>query len=499
METEGRVLRDARRRASAEATREASHAKAKGSAPGAAASERVHVVGIAGSGLRGMAQLLHARGAKISGSEQAESPVLERLRRCDIDCRIGHKETNITPGVNLVVVSAAVDASNPEVRAARDRSIPVLKYAECLGKLMTERVGIAIAGTHGKTTTSSMTAQILLEAGVDPSFLVGGDCPSLGGSARWGAGPHFVAEACEFDRSFLNLRPKLAVITNVDEDHLDYFRGLAEIQRAFGDFVRLLPADGLLVLDRDDPNSTYLRELTRSAVSSFSLEPGNAEWWAEEIRQDGLGTRFVACHRGGERQRVHLHVPGLHNVRNALAATALCRALGIDLNSISRGLGAFRGVRRRFEVLAEEPVMVIDDYAHHPTEVDAVVSAARDRLGGRRLIAVFQPHQHSRLKYLSDRFATSLAGFDEVLVLDVFRSRDSDEDARTVQSDRVVERLGELGVKAWLTRSFADARQRLEVTAGAGDVAFFLGAGNVTELAREYARTQRARCATRVS
>ena len=450
-------------------------------------ASKVHVVGIGGSGLCGMVRILCQRGAQVSGSELRESAVLDRLRRENIECRVGHTETNVTQGVKLLLVSAAIDASNPEVRAARNRSIPVLKYAECLGHLMAEKTGIAVAGTHGKTTTTAMTCQVLHSAGLDPSFLIGGDYPALGGGAHWGDGSYFVAEACEFDRSFLNLSPQLAIVTNIEEDHLDYFRSLKEIRRAFAEFVGLLPREGLLVLNRDDQNSTFLRDLSRSRVTSFSLERRAGDWWAEDLRHGGTGYRFYAVHRSGERLAVRLAVPGLHNVRNALASTALCRGLGISLHDISRGLEAFSGVRRRFDILAREPVTVVDDYAHHPTEIDAVVGAGRARWRNRRLVAVFQPHQHSRLKRFSGRFVESLAKFDHVFVLHVFRSRDTEEDARTVQSDRLVEGLGRLGTVAEYTPTFESARARLHSVLREGDVVFFLGAGSVTNLAKNYA------------
>ncbi len=450
-------------------------------------ASKVHVVGIGGSGLCGMVRILSQRGAQISGSELRESAVLDRLRRENIECRVGHTETNVTQGVKLLLVSAAIDASNPEVRAARNRSIPVLKYAECLGHLMAEKTGIAVAGTHGKTTTTAMTGQVLHSAGLDPSFLIGGDYPPLGGGAQWGTGRYFVAEACEFDRSFLNLSPQLAIVTNIDEDHLDYFRSLKEIRRAFGEFVGLLPQEGLLVLNRDDPNSTFLRDLSRSRVTSFSLERGAGDWWVEDLRHGRAGYRFFAVHRRGERLAVRLSVPGLHNVVNALACTALCRGLGISLRNISRGLDAFSGVRRRFDILAREPVTVVDDYAHHPTEIDAVVGAGRARWRNRRLVAVFHPHQHSRLRRLSGQFVKALAKFDRVLVLNVFRSRDTDEDARTVQSDTLVEGLRRLGTVAEYTPTFESARACLHAVLCEGDAVFFLGAGSVTNLAKNYA------------
>ena len=447
----------------------------------------VHVVGIGGCGLRGMAQLLSERGAQISGSEMRESPALQRLRDRDINCHVGHNADNVNDNVNLLVVSAAVDSSNPEVKAARRRRIPVLKYSECLGHLMKEKTGVAIAGTHGKTTTTAMTALILESAGVDPSYLVGGDCPRLEGGARWGNGPHFVAEACEFDRSFLNLKPQLAVVTNVDNDHLDCFGTENEVRRAFSDFVGLLEPSGLLVINRDDSNSTYLRDYCSSPVVSFGLTRGASDWWAEDIRHRAGGSRFILSHRSGERCVVHLPVPGLHNVRNALAAAALCRALDVPLEKIAKGLERFSGVRRRFDVLANGGVTVVDDYAHHPTEIEAALQAARERFADRRLVAVFEPHQHSRLKMMDAQFAEVLSLFDDVVVLPVFRSRDSDEDARTVQSDGLARQIRRIGTPATYVGGYDAALRFLGAEVDGDAAVMFLGAGTVTDLARSFA------------
>jgi UDP-N-acetylmuramate--alanine ligase len=449
----------------------------------------VHVVGVAGSGLRGMVRLLRERGVTISGSEISESPVLEDFRRSGIDCRVGHSSGNLDQGIHLVLISAAVGPNNPEVAAAHLRRIPVWKYAECLGRLMAERTGIAVAGTHGKTTTTAMVAWILREAGLEPSFLMGGEHPMLGG-ACWGRGSHFVAEACEFDRSFLNLRPRLSVVTNIEEDHLDYFASLSDIQRAFADFAALLPEDGFLAYSRDDPNSSYLSEFCRSRVETFSLRPCSADWWAEDIVAGGGGSRFRMVHAGAQTIPVRLRVPGCHNVRNALAAAAVCRRAGVSMERIAAALESFVSVRRRFDILAREPVVVVDDYAHHPTEIMAVLRAAQESFPGLRLTAVFQPHQHSRLKRFQRQFAAALAGFDRIVITDVFRARDREEDVRNVRSEGLAETLAALGRNVVLAPTFRDILGALEPHAGAGDVVFFLGAGNITELAHQYAALQ---------
>jgi UDP-N-acetylmuramate--alanine ligase len=449
--------------------------------------DRVHVVGVAGSGLRALVQLLHERGFKVTGSELLESPVLETFRLRGIDCRVGHSSGNVDQGTNLVLISAAVNDSNPEVKAALDRRIPVVKYSECLGELMAEKSGIAVAGTHGKTTTTAMVAFILSEAGLDPTFVIGGEHPGLGGSARWGTGHHFVAEACEFDRSFLNLRPRMSIVTNIEEDHLDYFESLKDIQGAFADFVSLLPEDGHLVINRDDPHSAYLSEFCRSAVATFSLRPGAADWWAEDIDAGESGTAFVLAHKD-ERARVTLRVPGVHNIQNSLAAAAVARRAGVPLERIAQALSAFTGVRRRFDVLARGRIVVVDDYAHHPTEVQSVYRAARQRLPGRRLVAVFQPHQHSRLRWFQKEFAGALARFDASIVTDVFSARDREED-KSVQSDSLAGAILAADPRASTVHapSFDDVLLALRARVADGDAVIFMGAGSITDLARTYA------------
>lgn len=458
------------------------------------ADSRIHVVGVAGTGVRGLVHLLHQRGVKITGSEMLESPVLASFRDRGIDCRVGHSSDNLDRSTSHVLISAAVSDTNPEVREAVSRRIPVLKYAQMLGLLMAEKNGVAVAGTHGKTTTTAMISLVLEKSGLDPTFLIGGDYPGLGGSSRWGSGPFFVAEACEFDRSFLNLRPKISVVTNIEEDHLDYFDSLKDIQKAFADFVSLLPEDGYLVVNRDDPHSAYLSEFCRSQVGTFSLRPGAADWWAEDIVPEGSGTRFTVVSHEGEEARIRLRVPGLHNVLNALATIAVCRRAGVPLETIARNLELFTGVRRRFEILARGPVMVVDDYAHHPTEVQAVLRAARESLRGRRLVAVFQPHQHSRLRVFREEFADVLRRFDVAVVTDVYRARDKDEDARLVQSDSLVTAMNSLGAPGQAVHApqFQDVMQFLRKNTRDGDAVIFMGAGDVTDLARVYAAERNA-------
>jgi len=472
---------------------QAQRGRASASGCGFAWAQRVHVVGVAGSGLRGMVHILCERGAQVSGSEMLESPVLEKFRLRGVKCRVGHAGTNVEQGTNLVLISAAVKPNNPEVTAAQSRSIPVWKYSECLGRLMAERNGIAVAGTHGKTTTTAMVTTVLRHAGLDPSYLIGGEHPELGSSC-WGSGEHFVAEACEFDRSFLHLRPRYAIVTNVEEEHLDYFKSLQEIQKAFAEFVSLLPEDGFLTINRDDPNSSLLSEFCRSRVGTFSLRPGAADYWADRITYAATGTRraggvgFRLVHQGKESVPVWLQVPGEHNIRNALAAAAVCHDAGVPLEMIAEGLETFRGVRRRFDVIGDGAVTVVDDYAHHPTEIRAAMRGARAAYPGRRLTAVLQPHQHSRLRRFLPEFVTALSGFDRVVVTEVFRSRDTDEDARNVRAETLFRHLAADHDDVAYAPTLADVERHVTRVHADGDVFLFLGAGSITEAAKACAR-----------
>lgn len=447
---------------------------------------RVHIVGLCGYGLRGLVPLLAARGARISGSDKNDGPVLERFRRSGVDCWAGHSDRNLPTELDLVVTSAAISPDNPEVRAAERKQIQVLKYAQCLGYLMSEKQGIAVAGTHGKTTTSSLVAYVLEKAGLDPSYVIGGEPPDLGSGSHSGRGDYFVAEACEFDRSFLNLRPKAAIVTNVESEHLDYFGSFEEIQEAFREFSGLLPRDGLLVYNADDPGSRFL-EKTPVTRWTFSLTPGAADWWVEDIQACGEGVCFSVSAPGLPAVPFRLGIPGLHNVRNALACAAVCHWAGVPLQDVASILEGFHGVRRRFDVLCRSPYVVVDDYAHHPTEVGVVVRTTRQSFPGREVVAVIQPHQHSRLRLMKSKFADALEAADRTLVLPVFRARDSEQDVRSVRSDQLVAELRERGSMADACEDFESARRHLFDHVEPGAIVLFLGAGSITELARSFA------------
>lgn len=439
--------------------------------------KRVHFIGIGGAGLSAIARVMMERGAVVSGSDLVLSPVAEALARDGARVFVGHRPEQVN-GADLVIVSSAVPEDNVEVQAARSAGIPVLHRDQVLADLMGDRVGIAVAGTHGKTTTTAMIATILWRGGHDPSFIVGGVVSGLGTNARSGTGPHFVVEADEYDRTFLGLRPQVAVVTNVEHDHPDCFPTFAELKAAFAEFVALVPRDGLLVACGDHPVARELgadRAARGGAVLFYGLQNG-ANWSARNVHPNpGGGIDFLAVEQGRALGEVHLRVPGMHNVLNALAALAVAGHLGIPFPTARSALEAFRGVARRFEVKGQvEGVIVVDDYAHHPTEIRATLAAARQRFPRRRLWAVWQPHTYSRTKALLADFARAFDEADRVLVLPIYPAREVD--TLGVSSADVVAAMRHPDVR--LARSLEDAVVTLATEVQAGDVVITLGAGD---------------------
>lgn len=393
----------------------------------------LHLVGIGGSGMSAIARVLLGRGFRVSGSDQQLNQQTADLQAGGVTLYEGHQPAHIT-GADMVVVSSAVPADNPEVVAAHQQGIPVWKRSDLLGQLMINTIGIAISGTHGKTTTTGLIATILLEAETDPTVIVGGIVPSLGSNGRFGEGPYFVVEADEYDYMFLGLRPEVSLITNIEHDHPDMFPTPEAYRAAFRAFVELLPPGGRLIACIDDPGvQQLLAELNLSGVevTTYSLGNRSADYCALDYRPNALGgTDFVVEQ---DRQTIglaRLRIPGEHNVRNALAAIIVALDLEIDFNDIRRALAAFGGVNRRFQVLGEVAgVVVIDDYAHHPTEIRVNLAAARQRYPGRRLWAVWQPHTFSRTRLLQEAFAGSFDQADRLIALDIYRSREQPDDS----------------------------------------------------------------------
>ncbi len=451
--------------------------------------KRLHFVGIGGIGMSGLAELLASVGLAVTGSDVRESDNTARLRAAGIPVfASGHRAEHVA-GADVVVYSSAVDEANPEVAAARAAGIPVIKRAEMLAEVMRFTRGIAIAGSHGKTTTTSLTGAVLLEAGLDPTIIVGGRFRADGTNARLGKGEFLVAEADEYDKSFLRLRPVLAVVNNIDLEHLDTYRDLADLKAAFSEFAGTVPFFGAALLGLDDPNVQEIRPLlsSRVRVTTFGLTP-QADVTARDLSLDRTGCRFTAVADGRPLGPVEVSLPGLHNVKNALAAIAVARELEVPFAVTARALSSFAGVVRRFERKGERGgVLVVDDYAHHPTEVSATLAAARQAHPERRLVALFQPHLYTRTRDQAEAFGAAFLAADALYVLPVYPSREAPIPGVTSRlvSDAARAR-GHRHVVDLDVRS--EAVPRLLADLGPGDLLVTMGAGDVLHLGEELLR-----------
>jgi UDP-N-acetylmuramate--alanine ligase len=453
---------------------------------------RIHMVGIGGSGMGGLAAVLLRRGARVSGSDCLASATLSRL--ADSGARVTTQQTaeTVPPETELVVASAAIPQQHPELLEARRRRIPVIKYAQLLGALMAQRHGIAVSGTHGKSTTTAWLTFVLRKAGLDPSFVVGAEAEQLGGGSGVGDGPHFVAEACEYDRSFLNLRPRAAAVLNIEEDHLDCYENLAAITHAFAQFVNLVPSDGLVILNGQDRNCRTIPRTFPAKVETFGLETEDA-WRAADLKLRDGSYDFVALQGGRPLGRVHLGIPGEHNVHNALAVAALAHHAGVPWAEISDGLQEFRGAKRRLQVRSEaNGIIVVDDYAHHPSEIRATLRAARERFSPSRLWCVFQPHQHSRTRFLLADFARSFELADHIVVPHIYFVRDSERERQVVRATDLVEQVCAAGGHAEHIPDFAAIVEMLGDNLRPGDVVITMGAGDIWKVADELVQRLRS-------
>ncbi len=440
----------------------------------------LHFVGIGGTGMCGMAEVLFNLGYRVTGSDLAPSEATDRLLKLGIPVKFGHQPQNIF-GANVVVVSSAVNEDNPEVATARKDKIPVIRRAEMLGELMRMKFGIAVSGTHGKTTTTSMIGQILSSAGLDPTIVVGGRVVNLDTHAKLGQGEFMVCEADEYDRSFLMLSPHIAVATNLEADHLDYYKNLDEIKEAFVQFLNRVPFYGSIILCSDEENLRSIEpELTRPVLRYGVVGPArDCDFWGEDIKTEGLATHFVVRTKLGEKQEITLSVPGLHNVKNGLASAAVGRELGLDWDKIAAGLAEFRGVRRRFEIKGKgRGVTVVDDYAHHPTEIETTIRAARAAFPKNRLIAVFQPHLFSRTRDFALQFAVALSHADRVILTEIYPSRE--QPIPGVSSALILEGFKNVGFKEFdFVARWEDVPGALLPQLEEGDLVITLGAGSI--------------------
>ena len=445
---------------------------------------KVHLVGMGGIGMSAVAQLFMARGARVSGSDSADSALLRKVRARGAKIFVGHSAANVDHP-DLVVYSSAVPPQNPELVQARNRGIPVLHRGQVLAELVASRRTIAVAGAHGKSTTSALTAQLLVAAGLDPTVVLGAEVEALGGNARLGEGPYAVVEADESDGSFLWLQPYIAIITNLDDEHLDYFRNRFEIRQAYRSFAERTVPQGAVVGCADDPSVCRVLRASGRKQLTYGLTP-RAEIRAEQVELKGRESRY-RCTRGGRTLgQVALRVPGIHNVVNSLAAVAVAQLLGLEFGTLAAALAEYRGAKRRFQVHGEpRRVMVVEDYAHHPTEVAATLRAARG-WPGRRIRCVFQPHRYTRTRYLMGRFGSAFADADEVILLPVYSA--SEQPIEGATAERLREAICSGGRKKVSVRSPEDALALLTESARPGDMILFLGAGSVGGLASRLAK-----------
>lgn len=386
--------------------------------------KQIHCIGIGGIGLSAIAEILLSRGYKVTGSDMKESDMTARLAADGADIFVGHKAENVD-GADLLVYSAAVAADNPELVRAKEQGIPTASRAEILGLLMSEyENSIAVSGTHGKTTTTSMVSLILNNAKKDPTILVGGNLPEIGGNVKVGSSQNFVTEACEYMDSFLSLKPKIEIILNIDSDHLDYFRDIDHIASSFEKFASLVPEDGTIIAYDANPFVKSVVE-GRSNVITYGLTAG-CDYYADEIGFDANGMpHFKVNNAAGTLCEVQLSVPGEHNMLNALAAFACCHIMGVDAQTIAETLGTFKGTQRRFDILGttEKGVKIIDDYAHHPTEIKATLSAVKN-IKHQTMWCLFQPHTYTRTLALFDEFVDSFADADKLVLAEIYAARE---------------------------------------------------------------------------
>ncbi|WP_106590301.1 UDP-N-acetylmuramate--L-alanine ligase [Marinobacterium halophilum] len=449
---------------------------------------RIHFVGIGGVGMCGIAEVLLNQGYEISGSDIRPSATTERLQALGAEIFMGHAESNVARA-DVVVTSTAVKAENPEVAAARELRIPVVRRAEMLAELMRYRHGIAVAGTHGKTTTTSLMASIMAEAGLDPTFVIGGRLNSAGTNAQLGGSRYLVAEADESDASFLHLQPMVAIVTNIDADHMETYGGdFGKLKQTFINFLHNLPFYGLAVLCTDDPVVREILPRVSRPVLTYGFHEG-ADYRAVELQQDGMLTRFKVERPGTQKPLdISLNMPGRHNVLNALACIAVASDEGIDEDAITRALARFEGVGRRFQVLGQLPieggeVTLVDDYGHHPTEVQAVVKAIREGWPERRLVMIHQPHRYTRTRDLYEDFVQVLSEVDQLLLMEVYPA--GEEPIPGADSRSLCRSIRQRGVEPMFVEGPDGVVDILRNILQPGDLLLTQGAGNITSLAHQ--------------
>ncbi len=481
----------------------------------------VYFIGIGGAGMSAIAKILINEGYVVSGSDMECSPATHELGKLGVRINTKQDGEYLDSDTNLVIISAAIKESNLDLQKARSLGLKVVKYSEFLGSLMKAKYGIAISGTHGKTTATAMISTILKKTGHEPTFVIGGNVTEIGGNSCLGKGRHFVVEACEFDRTFLNLTPQIGVITNIEEDHLDYYKDLNGITEAFTEFVALIPEDGLLVVNNDDENIKKAIKGARCRVESYSIITAadyfnkavphrrtglqtyskedpiddrsyervncetDAKWLAVVTYSDKDVNHFSVFKKGDHFGDFYIKTPGLHNVSNALAAISVCNYIGLNERTVKKALASFDGVNRRFQTISSKNgITIIDDFAHHPTEIKATLETARAIYPSQRIWCVFQPHQHNRTKLLLREFAAALTLADKVIIADIYSARDSDIERASVSSQDLKHELQTMGSDVECIRNISEIIDSLRLSMKRDDVIMILGAGDIWKAAQ---------------
>ena len=458
------------------------------------AGVRFHFIGAGGIGMSGLAKLLMKNEAIVTGSDQMPSEVVDSLCRAGADIKLDHRAENLSTETDAVVISAAIKEDNPELKEARERGYKVYKYADMLGELMNRYEGIAISGTHGKSTTSGWLIHLLKQAGIDTNFIIGAQIGQLGTSSGAADSKYFVAEACEYDRSFLNLKPKIACILNIEQDHLDYYKDEDEIVEAFGEFALDTKPGGIVIANGQDANvAKIIRRLGAGLrCETFGLEK-NCNFYAENIAlNDGLYA-FDVYYNNQLLGATRISLPGKHNILNALAVIAMAINVGLEPRRALELLPGFTGIERRLMLKGRfDQITVLDDYAHHPTEIRASLAAIRQRYPSKQIWCIFQPHQYSRTRFLLDDFAESFKLADVTIVPEIYFVRDSLATKQKVNAQILVNRMQENGTQALFIESFEAICDYLKNNVGPGELVVTMGAGDIWKVADEYLQWLRA-------
>ncbi|MCH5264828.1 MAG: UDP-N-acetylmuramate--L-alanine ligase [Lachnospiraceae bacterium] len=446
---------------------------------------KIHFIGIGGISMSGFAELLHSMGFTITGSDWHESKITRHLESLGIQVVYGQKEENITKDISLVVYTAAVKPDNPEYKKTVELGIPIMERAVMVGQVMKNySSAIAIAGTHGKTTTTSIASQIFLEADLDPTISVGGILNTIGGNIRIGHSEHFITEACEYTNSFLQFFPTVGIILNIEEDHMDFFKDLADIRHSFREFAKKIPAHGTLIINADIENYTEITEGLSCRILTYALDNIEADFTPEDITYDDMGRgQFTAVQNGQKGSRFSLSVVGRHNISNTLACLALASLYGIGDDTIQQALASFHGTERRFEYKGKRNgFTIIDDYAHHPTEITATLTAA-DKYPHKTLWCLFQPHTYTRTRAFLTDFAAALAQADKIILADIYAARE--KDPGDISSRTLEQEIKKLGKEVYYFPDFEEIKKFILKNLVDGDLLITMGAGNIVDIGND--------------